>query len=80
MYKKTTDTKEIDDQTKNNGEPPKNECNPVDHTCYACNKHGHIARNCTEVRPFNGHYYLCNKFGHKAMNCKTSKKNRTQHD
>ena len=63
----TLDAKKIESHTKDHIEPSKNECKPVDHTCYACNKHGHIARNYTEVRPFNGYCYSCNKFGHRAM-------------
>lgn len=73
----TSDAKETRIQTKDHTEPPKNERKPIDHTCYACNKHGHIERNCTEARPFNGYDYSCNKFGHRDMNCKTSQKNKT---
>ena len=78
--KDSTNAKKIEDQTKDNVEPPNDECKPVDYTCYACNKHGHISRNYTEVRPFNGYCYSCNKFGHRAMNCKTSQKNKTQYN
>ena len=72
----TTEAKKIlKIRLEDKAEPPKDERKPVEQTCYACNKHGHIARNCKEVRPFNGYCYSCNKFGHRAINCRTSQRN-----
>lgn len=55
--KDSKEANKTEDHTEAKVEPSKDEHKPINKTCYAYKKHSHKARDCKEVRPFNGYCY-----------------------